>query len=399
MKESIQMIHRLTVKGRKEPSPFSLEKAREVRAFHQSFPEYAPTPLIHLKDLAALLGVSGLYVKDESKRFGLNAFKGLGGSYGIGRCLGEELGIPAEDLRFDALTSESVREQLGDRTFVTATDGNHGRGVAWAASRLGFQSVVYMPRGSSPERLKNIRAQGAEAFITDFGYDDAVRFASRQAEKNGWLLVQDTAWEGYEEIPARIMEGYTTMALEAVEQLGNVRPTHIFLQAGVGAMAGALAGFFADYYGSDLPVISVVEPSAADCIFRTAKAADGALHVAEGPLDTIMAGLACGEPCTIGWEMLDAYARNFFSVPDDVAAEGMRILGNPAGEDARIVSGESGAVTVGLAGAVLRRRELSGIREKLGLDQNSRILCFSTEGDTDSQNYRRIVWDGACSSL
>ena len=399
MKESVQMIHRQTVKGSTAPSPFSLEKAGEVRAFHRSFPEYAPTPLVPLQDLAALLGVSGFYVKDESRRFGLNAFKGLGGSYGIGCCLAERLGIAPKEMTYAALTAESVREKTGDLTFVTATDGNHGRGVAWAASRLGYRSVVYMPKGSSPERLEHIRAQGAEASITGLGYDDAVRFACRQAEKNGWLLVQDTAWEGYEEIPARIMEGYTTMALEAVEQLGDVRPTHIFLQAGVGAMAGALAGFFADYYRSDLPVISVVEPSAADCIFRTAKAADGALHDADGSLNTIMAGLACGEPCTIGWEMLDAYARNFFSVSDEVAAGGMRILGNPAGADARIVSGESGAVTTGLAAALLRRKELSEIRETLGLDENSRILCFSTEGDTDSGNYRRIVWDGIYSSL
>ena len=394
MKKSIEMIHRPSVKGREKASPFSVEKARAVRSFHRSFPGYAPTPLVSLKERAALLGVSGFYVKDESKRFGLNAFKGLGGSYGIGCCLAERLGISPKEMTYDSLTAEGVRDTLGDLTFVTATDGNHGRGVAWASSVLGFQSVVYMPKGSSAERLKNIRAQGAEASITDFGYDDTVRFACRQAEKNGWVLVQDTAWEGYEEIPARIMEGYTTMALEAVEQLGDIRPTHIFLQVGVGAMAGALAGFFGDYYGSNLPVISVVEPNAADCIFRTAKAADGALHAAEGPLDTIMAGLACGEPCTIGWEMLDAYARNFFSVPDDVAAHGMRMLGNPLDGDERIVSGESGAVTAGLVSEILRRDDLRPTRETLALDHSAVILCFSTEGDTDSENYRKILRDG-----
>lgn len=394
MRDSIEMIHRPSVKGRKEDSLFPAEKAREVRSFHHSIPGYAPTPLVSLRGAAAHLGISGFYVKDESKRFGLNAFKGLGGSYGIGCCLAEKLGITPKEMTYESLTSEGIRDALGDLTFVTATDGNHGRGVAWASSTLGFQSVVYMPKGSSAERLENIRAQGAEVMITDFGYDDAVRFACRQAEKNGWVLVQDTAWDGYEEIPARIMEGYTTMALEAVEQMGDVRPTHIFLQAGVGAMAGALAGFFGDYYGSDLPVISVVEPTAADCIFRTAKAADGDLHAAEGPLNTIMAGLACGEPCTTGWKMLDAYARNFFSVPDEVAAYGMRMLGNPLDGDERIVSGESGAVTAGLVSEILRRDDLRPIRETLALDRDAVILCFSTEGDTDSENYRKILREG-----
>lgn len=191
------------------------------------------------------------------------------------------------------------------------------------------------------------------------------------------------------------MQGYTTMAFEAVEQLKGEKPTHIFLQAGVGAMSGAITGFFADLYGDEeRPVITVVEPNKADCIYRTAKAADGRIHAVGGDMDTIMAGLACGEPCTIGWNVLRDHADHFVSMPDYVAAKGMRILGNPMGNDPRVVSGESGASTLGLVAEIMQNRSLDWLREELQLGTDSRILCFSTEGDTDRENYRRIVWDG-----
>lgn len=196
------------------------------------------------------------------------------------------------------------------------------------------------------------------------------------------------------------MEGYTTMALEAARQLEEVKPTHIFLQAGVGAMSGALAAFFTDYYQGEKPVITIVEPDRADCIFRTAKAADGKLHTVDGDLCTIMAGLACGVPCTIGWEMLSKCADCFVSMPDWVAAQGMRVLGNPMGDDERVVSGESGAATFGLVTELLRgmSEDMAALKKQLGITKDSRILCISTEGDTDKENYRRIVWDGAYNS-
>lgn len=215
-----------------------LASARRVRAFHASFPEYEPTPLVSLNKLAADLGLASLSVKDESARFGLNAFKVLGGSYAIGRYLARELGIQEDELTYQALMAPEVRERVSRMTFVTATDGNHGRGVAWTASRLGARSVVYMPKGSAAERLENIRACGAEASITDLNYDDAVRLATRKSEENSWVLIQDTAWPGYEQIPAWIMEGYTTLAGEIFDQLteaGEEPPTHLFLQAGVGS--------------------------------------------------------------------------------------------------------------------------------------------------------------------
>ncbi len=373
---------------------FGYENAQKVRAFHRSFPEYAVTPLAGLNGFAKRVGLASVHVKDESYRFGLNAFKVLGGSYAIGSYIARRLGTDISELPYEKMTSDAVRQRLGEITFVTATDGNHGRGVAWTANRLRQKSVVYMPKGSAPERLRNILALGSDASITDLNYDDAVRLANEGAEKYGWVMVQDTAWEGYEDIPGWIMEGYTTMALEAVEQLAGEKPTHVFLQAGVGAMSGGVTGFLADYYGGDRPIVTIVEPNRADCLYRTAEANDGRLHFVTGDLNSIMAGLNCGEPCTIGWNVLKDHADHFVSIPDYCAAKGMRILGNPLPGDDRVVSGESGAATFGFVAELMTNPSLDWLRKKLKIDGNSRVLCFSTEGDTDRENYRRIVWDG-----
>ena len=337
---------------------FGYENAKKVIAFHRSFPKYKITPLASESNLAASLGLKDILVKDESYRFGLNAFKVLGGSYAIGSFIAKRLGMDISELPYEKIISREIHNKLGDLTFVTATDGNHGRGVAWTANRLNQKSVVYMPKGSAQERLDNIRALGSDASITDMNYDDAVRLANSQAEEYWWIMVQDTAWEGYEDIPAWIMQGYTTMAYEAVAQLKEKkidRPTHIFLQAGVGALSGGLTGFFADLYDDKD---------------------------------------ACGEPCTIGWNVLHDHADNFVSVPDYVAAKGMRVLGNPLPGDNKVISGESGAATLGFVAEVMQNPSLDWLREQLKLDENSTVLCFSTEGDTDKANYRRIVWDG-----
>ena len=374
---------------------FGLENAKKVSAFHRSFPEYAVTPLANLSGFAREVGLKSIHVKDESYRFHLNAFKVLGGSYAIGNYIAKRLGMDIADLPYEKMISQEIREKLGEITFVTATDGNHGRGVAWTANRLQQKSVVYMPKGSALERLNNIRALGSDASITDLNYDDAVRLANEGAEKYGWVMVQDTAWEGYEDIPGWIMEGYTTMAYEAVEQLQGEKPTHVFLQAGVGAMSGGVTGFLADYYtDADRPIITIVEPNKADCLYRTAEANDGKLHFVTGDMDSIMAGLCCGEPCTIGWNVLKDHADHFVSVPDYCAAKGMRILGNPLPGDDRVISGESGAATFGFVAELMTNPSLDWLRKRLEIDGDSRILCFSTEGDTDRENYRRIVWDG-----
>ncbi|MGI6736053.1 MAG: diaminopropionate ammonia-lyase [Anaerovoracaceae bacterium] len=403
MEERIQCLRcRHTAAGAGEQpaaeriADFGAKAAAKVNAFHRSFPGYRPTPLLHLKNLAAELGVRDICVKDESTRFGLNAFKVLGGSYALGMYMAERLHKDISELPFDVLTGDETRRRIGDLTFVTATDGNHGRGVAWTAAQLRQNCVVYMPAGSSPERLANIRAQGAEASITDLNYDGAVRLAAAQAEKNGWVLVQDTAWDGNEQIPRWIMQGYTSMVHEMAEQLGSVKPTHVFLQAGVGAMAGAVTACLCDRYrGAEKPIVVIVEPEAADCFYRTAKAADGQRHFVTGEMSTIMAGLACGEPCTIGWDILREEADYFVSMPDRVAAVGMRVLSGSIGDDPRVISGESGAAGFGLAVTALRGANAGRLREQLELNKNSVILCISTEGATDRENWRRIVWDGA----
>ena len=370
---------------------FGLKQAEHARKFHQSFPEYTKTPLVELNALAEKLKVNKIFVKDESYRFRLNAFKVLGGSYAIGRYIQETAELNEDQFNYETLTSPELKEKLGQMTFITATDGNHGRGVAWTANRLKQHSVVYMPKGSAQERLDNIKALGSDASITEFNYDDAVRLANKHANENGWIMVQDTAWEGYEKIPAWIMQGYTTMALEIVEELGTFKPTHLFQQAGVGALAGAVTGFFADYYKNNRPIITIVEPDKADCIYKTAEANDGKIHTVGGDLNTIMAGLACGEPCTIGWNVLHDHADHFISMSDHYAELGMRTLGLPLGNDQVIVSGESGAATMGFVTEILSNPEHKELKEALQLNEDSIIICISTEGDTDKENYKRIL--------
>ncbi|NFV12790.1 diaminopropionate ammonia-lyase [Clostridium sporogenes] len=373
------------------------EEIKKARDFHQSFPQFTKTPLVNLDNLAKHLGVAGVYVKDESYRFGLNAFKVLGGSFSMGKYLAKRLGKDISEVSYEKLTSEEARKKLGDIIFITATDGNHGRGVAWTATQLNQKSIVYMPKGSSLTRLENIRKEGAKASITEFNYDDAVRLAASQAKENGWVMVQDTAWEGYEEIPTWIMQGYGTMASEALEQLRELnveKPTHIFVQAGVGSLAGAVQGYFASVFKDECPTTVIVEADEADCLYRSAVAGDGKPRAVTGDMPTIMAGLACGEANTIGWEVLKSYSSTFVSCPDWVSANGMRMLGNPIKEDRKIISGESGAVTSGLLNAIMTNDDMEELREQLKLDANSRVLLFSTEGDTDPDKYRKIVWNG-----
>jgi len=371
-----------------------ISKARE---FHKSFPQYSETPLANLKGLAKQIGLGGIYLKDESYRFGLNAFKVLGGSFAMAKYLAQRLNKDISQLGYDKLISNEVRKELGDITFVTATDGNHGRGVAWTARKLKQKSVVYMPKGSSLTRLENIKAEGAIATITDLNYDDAVRLASKYADEHNGIMIQDTAWEGYEEIPAWIMQGYGTMAAEAYEQLKNAgvdRPTHIFIQAGVGSLAGGVQGYFASVFGDECPTTVIVESNVADCLYKSAVAGDGKSVAVGGEMQTIMAGLACGEANTLGWEVLKNYSSAFVSCPDWVAANGMRVLGNPLMGDNQVISGESGAVTAGLLYSIMTREDMKDLRDKLGLNEKSKVLLFSTEGDTDPDKYRSIVWNG-----
>jgi len=380
----------------KSLSLMSETEVEKACRFHRSFPQYEETPLVNLSRLASYFGIKGIFIKDELFRFDLNAFKVLGGSYAIGKYIAKQLGKDIAEIDYNTLVSDETKRKLGDLTFYTATDGNHGRGVAWAANKLRQKSVVLMPRGSSQARLQNILKEGSDASITDLNYDDAVRLANKMASADPrGVVVQDTAWEGYEEIPGWIMQGYGTMAHESLAQLraaGIERPTHIFVQAGVGSLAGSVMGYFANLFPDDPPLMTVVEPSAADCLYVSNLA--GKLVGIKGNLSTIMAGLACGEGNTISWEILKNYVRFFVSVPDWVASRGMRVLAVPLKGDNKVISGESGAVTAGLLFTLLRDSGYSDFREALGIDSNSVILLFSTEGNTDPEKFRDVVWDG-----
>ena len=356
--------------------------ADKATAFHSSFPQYRPTPLRRLQALAGQMGVGEIFVKDESYRFGLNAFKVLGGSFAIGQYIAQRLSRDLSELPYSVMTSPEVKGELGELTFVTATDGNHGRGVAWTANQLGQKSVVYMPKGSAPERLENIRKENSDASITDLRYDDTVRLAKQRAEQPNCVLVQDTSWDGYTEVPSWILQGYTTMAQEAAEQLTEM-PTHIFLQAGVGAMAGAVTGYYRARYGENCPKIVLVEPYGAACIYESMEADDGQPHTAKGNGETIMAGLNCGSPCTVAWDILRDYGSYALECGDDAAKLGMRTLRRFG-----IVSGESGASGIG---AFLELAQSPEQKAKLGIGPDAKILFFSTEGNTDPESYEAIT--------
>lgn len=369
-----------------------------VLNFHKTLPRYSPTPLVELKNLANFLGVKNIYIKDESKRFGLNAFKVLGGSYAIGKYIADKLNMSINELPYQKMVSSSIRQKLGDITFITATDGNHGRGIAYIANKLKQKCIVLMPKGSSKIRLENIRKEGASASIENLNYDDCVRKAESMAKKHGYVLVQDSAWEGYEEIPLHIMEGYLSIVSEFFTQIKDSslpKPTHLFLQAGVGSFAGAISGIFAKIYGDSRPITIICEPNAADCIYKSFLKDDGKPHSVTGDLSTIMAGLACGDPNIFSFEILKDCADFSISCDDSISAHGIRVLSSPLKGDKRIVSGESGSVGLGVLSSILNQKDkYKKLIEDFGLNSNSVVLCISTEGDTDEKNYQNIVWNG-----
>ena len=371
---------------------------RVVRKFHEQIPGYRISPLKGLDRLAAMLGLGGIWVKDESQRLALNSFKVLGGSYAIYNVLRERLGLLSEDLSLAELTSPDTKKKLGTITFATATDGNHGRGVAWAAEKLGHRSIVYVPKGTAQARIDAIKGYGAQVTVIDGNYDDSVDRIKEDAKKHGWQVVSDTAWEGYEDIPTWIMQGYSTLFSEAQEQMaaqGIIKPSHVFMQAGVGSLSAAAVAFYRNLFGPQGPRFTIVEPTNAACLFESARIGDGKPYKIEGDLNTIMAGLSCGRPNPIAWKVLWDCTHVFMSCPDFVAARGMRMYAVPLAGDPFIVSGESGAVTLGALSFVMQRSELAPLREKLGLGPDSHVLLVNSEGNTDPDDFRKVVWEGA----
>lgn len=373
-----------------------------VEIFYSQYPKYKPTPLHSLPGLAKNIAVKNVYVKDESTRLGLNSFKALGGFYAIARYITGSMGWDYRTTNFEALTSNEVKKSLGKLTFMTATDGNHGKGVAMAASSFGHQAIVYLPYGSCISRIKAIEEVGGIAHVTDLNYDDTVKYAFAEANVTGATVIQDTVLKDYEEIPGWIMQGYTLIAKEIIDSIEQntitkklsspVYPTHIFLQAGVGSMAGSLICYLVERLGNNLGNIILIEPDNAACFFKSA-CGDGKPAKVEGNLETIMAGLACGEPSPVVWDITRNSVKYFLALPDWVAARGVRVLKNPLAGDPSITAGESGSVGTGLL-SLFADNQLSDLKVRLCLDESSTALVINTEGITDPMINRQILWDG-----
>jgi len=377
---------------------FPIEVARTARRFHRQIPGYQMSPLVALSNLATMFGVGGIWVKDEASRLELNSFKVLGGSFALYRFIQNRLNIDDSKMNYEYLISKEVKDLLGDITFASATDGNHRRGIAWAAQKLGHPCVIYVHKETSKRRIDAIRSYGATVKIIDGNYDDAVRQIVVDAEKHGWEIISDTSWEGYRQVPTWIMQGYSTMMAEIQEQLscqGIPRPTHVFVQAGVGALAAAVTGFYHSLCKDKAPKCIIVEPDKAACIFESARKDDGEPHSVGGALDTIMAGLACGQPSEIAWNVLKDTGDAFIQVPDYIAARGMRVYATPLKGDPFIVSGESGAVTLGALISILKERGAEELRDFLQIDDSSQILLINTEGNTDPVLFRQVIWEGS----
>ncbi|MEI9411433.1 diaminopropionate ammonia-lyase [Mesorhizobium salmacidum] len=358
--------------------------ADTVERFLARRDNHLTTPLHTLPALAGELGLAALHVKDEGFRLGLGSFKALGGAYAVFRLVLEEASKRlGRSVDVGDLDRPDVRTVAATMTVACATDGNHGRSVAQGAELVGAKAVIFVHAGVSDERVAAIARYGAEMIRVDGNYDDSIRQAARIAAEKGWTVVSDTSWAGYERIPGLVMQGYTTIVREALRQLSEP-PTHVFVQAGVGGIAAAIAGHLAIVLGETRPVFTVVEPARAACVFGAAKAGHP-VKIAHGEA-TVMAMLECYEASPVAWRVLARAADAFMTVDEDDAIAVMRRLARPAGNDPAIVAGESGGV--GLAGLI---QAMAGHRTELGLDATSRVLVVNTEGATDPRRYAELV--------
>jgi diaminopropionate ammonia-lyase len=323
----------------------------------------------------------------------LNAFKAIGASYAVYRFLRAEwekrIDEPFESERF---FSSGIQARLGQYTFTAATDGNHGRSVAWVAKQLGQKAVIYVPQNMVAARKQAIESEGAEVIVVDGHYDQTVQKMASDAKQNGRQIISDTAWPGYEEIPRWIMTGYTTIFHEIDEKLHDrSQPDFVFVQAGVGGLAAAAADYSVQKHGASRPHFICVEPLDADCLLESIVSGDGEMAHAKGTQNSIMSGLNCGTPSSLAWPVIKQAICHFLAIDDSWACEAMRLLYDPLPRDRRVISGESGAG--GLAGllAVLRDNGLKDAKNELGINEKSTILVINTEGDTDPVNFERIV--------
>jgi len=359
---------------------------RAARPLHRALPGYQPSPLLDLPDLATELGLGAVLVKDESGRFGIQAFKGLGASFAVYSVLKrrwrERTG---HDLPPSAFRDAAVRDALGEVVFTAATDGNHGRAVAWTARMLGQKAVIFLPADTAAARIAHIEAEGAEARLIDGTFDDCVTACAASAAKHGWQVIADTAYPGFMEVPGFIMTGYSTIFTEIAEQL-DAPLDFVVLPAGVGGLAAAGAAYHVQTFGDERPQLICVEPEESACFLESILAGDGRPHPAAGSQRSIMAGLNCGIPSLLAWPLIRDAMDLFLAVEDTYAEQAMRLYHRHGVE-----SGESGASTLAGLLALLQAPELSEARDASGLGPRSRVLLINTEGATDPDNYARII--------
>ena len=351
--------------------------------------DYKATPLINLGGLARKIGISSLYYKDESERFNLESFKALGGAYATERLLFSLITHQMPDAipKVSDLLNGRYKEITNNITVSCATDGNHGRSVAWGAQMFGCKCIIFIHADVSEGRKKAIEFYGAEVRRVKGDYEDSIREIAVAAKENGWFIVSDTSYEDYFEVPRDVMQGYTVMVEEALSQFPNeILPTHVFVQGGVGGLAGAVCGHLWETLGADRPRFVVVEPERADCLFESAL--HKKLMPAKGDLETVMAGLACGEVSMIAWDILCTGVNDFVTIPDSIVGPAMRLLSDGVGGDTPIVAGES--AVAGLA-VVLEANKDKALADALGLNPNSSVLIFGTEGASDPEIYQQLV--------
>ncbi|MCB1741844.1 MAG: diaminopropionate ammonia-lyase [Gammaproteobacteria bacterium] len=366
------------------------EDASRAYAEIRAWQGYARTPLTRLSGLGHALGLGAIHYKDEGGRFGLGSFKALGGAYAVLRLLCSELStaVGHEVRSEDVLTGRHASRTAGF-TVASATDGNHGRSVAWGASRCGCRSVIYIHAAVSEQRAEALRALGAEVVRVAGNYDDSVRQVAVDAERNGWWVVSDTSYPGYMTVPRDVMAGYMVLALEVVEQLAETvaePPTHVIVQGGVGGVAAAVCAALWQAYGADRPRMLVVEPDRASCLLRSAQRGRASAVTIEA--ETVMAGLSCGEASPLAFQVLDAAVDDFLAVADTRVAQAMRLLAETPHGDPPIVAGESAVPGLVL---LIEAAEQPALARRLGLDAASRVLLTGTEGATDEAIYTRMV--------
>ena len=362
----------------------SLEKSRFAVAEISRWPGYQPTPLYQLAQLAQDIGVDKIFYKDESQRFNLKSFKALGGAYAVARQLQERIyQRTGENATIDELLGDRYQAIIDEIVISCATDGNHGRSVAWGCQMFGCRCIIYIHRDVSAGREQAMQALGAEVIRIDGNYDASVKQADTEANLHQRIIVSDTSYPGYMDIPKDVALGYTVMLAEAVEQMQGTIPTHVFIQAGVGGLAAAVCAYFWELWGEQRPRFIVVEPEQANCLQQSARARNPV--AVEGDLDTLMAGLSCGEVSTLAWEILKHGANDFMTVSEDSVAPCMRMLayGEPA-----IEAGES--AVAGLAALIAARND-AAMSGALEFDESSRVFVIGTEGATDVELYQELV--------